>query len=103
MGRIVRRQVAIEFGEGPAITQVDDGRSDLREAVALADQPRDEGHAASGAVGTLIGVVGVVYEIRHAIGDPLWGGSKIRQRVVADEGGAPARQGFARALATKIS
>jgi len=93
----------IEVGQSSRVAKIHHGWSDLLQAVSLADHPGEKRHTAACAVGTLIGILGLVDEVGHAIGDPLRGGGEVGERVISNHRGTPARHSFPGALAAEVS
>src|SRR3984957_20658244 len=99
----VTRQLGVELGKSAGVSQSHHHRGNLIETVPQAHQPGEKCHAAPDAVGILVRWVRLVDEVRFAILHPLRSRREIRQRIVADDRGAPARERFAGAQAAEVS
>src|ERR1700722_2680599 len=100
---LVTRQLSVELGKSSGVSQCHHHRGNLIETVPQAHQPGKKCHAAPDAIGVLVRWVRLVDEVRFAILHPLRSRREIRQRIVADDRGAPARERFAGAQAAEVS
>ena len=103
VGGVIGGQAGVELSQSSGVTQLHHRWGDLLQTVPLADQPGEERHAAAGAVGVLIGVVGLADEVWFAILRPLRCRCEIGKRIVADHGCAPPRESFAGAYAAQVA